>query len=62
LEIGHALNVMTRTERRWGRRESVNEPPAPTLRADQNVSSRRRTRPIDAHRQGVRFGLKMTQT
>jgi hypothetical protein len=26
---------------------------APTLRVDQNVSSRRTTRPIDAHRQGV---------
>jgi len=28
----------------------------------QNVGSWRRTRPIDAHRQSVRFGLKMTQT
>jgi hypothetical protein len=39
---------MTRTERRWGRREKVHEPHAPTLRVDHNVSSCRRMRPIYA--------------
>ena len=58
---GDVFKVMTRTERRWGRREKVHEPRAPTLVAErQNVSSRRRTRPIDAHRESVRFRLKMT--
>jgi hypothetical protein len=31
LEIGDVLKVMVRTERRWGRREKVQEPHAPTL-------------------------------
>jgi hypothetical protein len=62
LEIGDVLKVMTRTERQWGPREKVHEPHAPTLRVDQNVSSRRRTRPIDAHRESVRIGLKMTRS
>src|SRR5258708_6114324 len=49
-EIGDVLKVMTRTERRWGRREKVHEPHAPTLRSDQNVSSCRRIRPIETRR------------
>ena len=49
LEIGDVLKVIARTERRWGRREKVHEPQAPTLLAERpNVSSCRRMRPIDA--------------
>jgi hypothetical protein len=54
------LKVMARTERRWGGRdvEKVDAPRAPTGAPD--VSSCRRIRPMDAHRESARFGLKMS--
>jgi uncharacterized membrane protein YgcG len=61
LEIGDVLKVMARTERRWGRREKVHEPHAPTLLAErQNVSSCRRDETNRCAMTSVRFGLKVT--
>src|SRR5258707_14254728 len=61
LEIGDVLKVMARTERRWGRREKVHEPHAPTLLAErQNVSSCRRDETNRYAMTSVRFGLKVT--
>ena len=51
LEMDDVLEMMARTEQRWGRREKVHEPHAPTLLAvRRNVSSCRRMRPRDAQR------------
>jgi hypothetical protein len=42
------------------RDNAMRTPASLTGRKVQNVSSRRTTRPIDSHRESVRFGLKMT--
>jgi hypothetical protein len=48
--------VMGRTELRFaGAASKSHEPHAQTLRVDQNVSFRRRIRPIDAHFQSAFF-------
>jgi len=43
------------------RRKAARASSADHCRGRHNVSSCGRTRPIDAHRESVRFGLKMTQ-